>query len=137
MVIFYGDGFFEEVFCRIFETVLMNFLNDSFSSYLGLPFFLARCILLTGLSLIPACTSPLIQALRFDSPECQLQCRDTGGTVRVNKTYQIFHKKCYSTLSHHIIITGIMRMRRKKFCKTIFLETTSIFMGLKGVKVGK
>ena len=50
-------------------------------AHLGLPFFLARCILLTGLSLIPAGTSPQIRALRFDSPDWQLQWQDTGGTV--------------------------------------------------------
>ena len=59
----------------------MNSINDSFTAHLGLAFFLARCILLTGLSLIPVCTSPLIRALRFDSPDWQLQWRDTGGTV--------------------------------------------------------
>ena len=83
MVIFCGDGFLEEDFCRIFGTVLMNFLNDSFAAHLGLPFFLVRHILLTGLSLIPVGTSPLIRALRFDSPDWQLQCQDKGGTVLV------------------------------------------------------
>ena len=81
MVIYYGDGFLEEVFCRIFRTFLMNILNDSFTAHLGLPFFLARCILLTGVRLIQTCTSPLIRTLRFDSPDWQLQCGDTGGTV--------------------------------------------------------
>ena len=81
IVIFNGDGFIEEDFCRIFEAVLMNFLNDSFTAHLGLPFILVRHILLTGLSLIPACTSPLIRALRFDSPDWQHQWRDKGGTV--------------------------------------------------------
>ena len=75
MVVFNGDGFHEEVVGMIFGTVLMNFLNDSFTAHLGLPLFLARCILLTGLSLIPA------RALRLDSPDWQLQWRDTGGTV--------------------------------------------------------
>ena len=59
----------------------MNFLNNSYTAHLGLHFFLVRHILLTGLSLIPVCTSPLIRALRFDSPDWQLQWRDTGGTV--------------------------------------------------------
>ena len=81
MVIFNGDGFLEEVFCRIFGTVLMKFPSDSFTAHLGLPFFLSRCILLTGLSLILACTSPRILALRLDSPDWQLQWWDTGGTV--------------------------------------------------------
>ena len=73
--------FNEDAFCRIFGTVLKNSLNDSFTEHLGLPVFLARCILFTGLSLIPNCTSPLIRALIFDSPDWQLQWRDTGGTV--------------------------------------------------------
>ena len=65
----------------------MNSQNYSFTAHLGLTFFLARCILLTGLSLIPACTSPLIRALRFDSPDWQLQRRDTWVTVcRLNMT---------------------------------------------------
>ena len=42
MVIFYGDGCLEEVFYRIFGTVLMNFLNNSFTAHLGLPFFLGQ-----------------------------------------------------------------------------------------------
>ena len=79
--VFDWDGFLEEVFCRIFGTFLINFLNDRFTAYLGLPFFLTRCKLMTGLSLIPACTSPLIRALRFDSPDWQLQWWDTDGTV--------------------------------------------------------
>ena len=59
----------------------MNFLNNSFTAHLRLHFFLTRCILLTGLILIPACTSPLIRAQRFDSPDWQLQWQDTGGIV--------------------------------------------------------
>ena len=71
----------KQVFCRIFDIVLMNSLHNSFTAHLGLPLFLARCILSTRLSLIPACTSPLFLALRFDSPDQQLQWREIGGTV--------------------------------------------------------
>ena len=42
MVIFNGDGLIEEVFCRIFGTVIMKYLNVSFTAHLGLPFILAR-----------------------------------------------------------------------------------------------
>ena len=64
---FNEDGFLKEVVCRIFGTVLINCLTNSFTAHhLGLPFFLARCILLNSLSQIPACTSPLIRGL--DSP---------------------------------------------------------------------
>ena len=82
MVILNGDGFHEDVFSRIFRTFLMSILNNSFTAHLELSFFLFRCILLTGLCLIQACTSPLIRTLRFDSPDWQLQCQDTGGTVK-------------------------------------------------------
>ena len=87
--VFDWDGFLEEVFCRIFGTFLMNIFNDSFTAYRGLPLFLARCKLLTGLSLNPAGTSPLNLALRFDSPDWQLQWRDTGCTVLC----RVYHKK--------------------------------------------
>ena len=74
----------------------MNSLNYSFTAHLGLPFFLARCILLTGLRLISACTSPLIRALRFDSPDWQPQWRDSGGTVnQTNKGQAEDHIVCY------------------------------------------
>ena len=69
----------KKLFAGYLEQSLMNFLNNSFTAYLGLPFFLAKNKLLTGLRLIPACTSPLIRAPRFDSPDWQLQWRDTGG----------------------------------------------------------
>ena len=87
----------KKIFCRIFATVLMNFLNDCFTAHPGLPFFLVRHILLTGLSLIPACTSPLIRALRFDSPDWQLQWRDKGGTVIYAILLQIIDRCNFTT----------------------------------------
>ena len=44
--------------------------------------FLPSCILLTGLTLVSACRSPLIWALRVHSADWQHQGRDTGGIVR-------------------------------------------------------
>ena len=76
-----GDFLWRCLPWRIFGTILMNSLHNSFTAHLGLPFFLSKCILLTGPSLVSACTSPLILALRVDSPDRQLQWRDSGGTV--------------------------------------------------------
>ena len=89
---------------RIFMQDIWNIPNDLSKIKLHwipcLPFFLARCILLTGLSLIQACTSTLIWALRFDSPYWQLQWGDTGGTV--------FRKQ----LSPHIGLRGYFLGRK-------------------------
>ena len=91
-------------FGRIFGTVLMIYLNDSFTAHSKLPFVLARCILLTGLSLIPACTSPLIRALRFDSTDWQLQWRDTGGTVSQEENKFFFMATLIYTNKQHNIV---------------------------------
>ena len=76
---FCGDGCLEEFFYRIFGTVLITSLHNSFTAHLRLSFLLVICILSTGLSLILACTSPL----SFDSTDWQLQWQYTGGTVRI------------------------------------------------------
>ena len=115
-MIFNGDGFLEEVVCRIFGTVLMNFLNDSFTAHLGLPCFLARCILLAGLSLIPACTSPITRTLRFDSPDWQLQWRDTGGTVLCQLIY------C-NTISCRVVGCFLFDYHTKELFYCVYCET--------------
>ena len=91
----------------------MNFLNKSFTAYLGLPFFLSICILLTGRSLIPACKPPLIWALRFDSPEWQLQWGDTGGTVRGLENPK--HKGKNHNLRPFFVLPGSTHILSQKF----------------------
>ena len=75
---------------RIFRTVFMNYLYNSFIAQHKLPLFIARCIVLTSLSLIPACKSPLNRALRFDSSDQQLQWQDAGGRVMRRMLFKNF-----------------------------------------------
>ena len=84
-------------------------LHDSLTSHLWPPLFLARCILFTGLSLVSACTLPLIRALRVYSANWQHQWRDTGGTVRhIDGESAISHKNlpdCHRILKWHVTPT--------------------------------
>ena len=70
-----------------FTSLHFTSLHFTAAAQLRLPLFLPSRLLSTGLSLVSACTSPLIRVLRVDSADRQPQWRDTGGTVEERPTF--------------------------------------------------
>ena len=130
-MIFKEDGYLE--ICPICVIAVLKFyvLQDSFTAHLQLPLFLARHILLTGLSQVSACTSPLIRTLRTDSADLQHQCNDetlVAHTVSLGKGScsngeQHYQRTASETQTHnwgsqtktHKKIRNILKAAKTKF----------------------